>query len=193
MSDIVVEDCVLWCDWGRAIEFWGNFTKADVSDVVFRRCHILRVTHIAIDFQIYCGGPVHIHDVLLEDITIHADDPGDRPVYQWQEDTPYTGGADPHFVPMLFYAGHTYEVLPENSDGVRCDVRIYNITARRITWDGPAHLLPQSNLDRVEGLFTIDDILAEDWIINGVKAETDQARGFTDVSRWDSLPPEDRY
>lgn len=193
MHDIVVEDCVLWCDWGRAIEFWGNFTEAEVADVVFRRCHILRVSHIAIDFQIYRGGPVHIHDVLLEDITVHADSPGDRPVYQREENALYSGGSDPDFVPMLFYAGHTYDVLPVNKDGVRCDVRIHDITARRITWDGPAGLLPKSNLDRVEGYFTIADVNAEGWIINGQLAATDAERGFTDESRWESLPSEDRY
>ena len=73
LSDIVVEDCVLWNDWGRALEIGAETVADEMTRIVFRRCEILHFLFIACDVQ--ACGDAHVHDILFEDI--HVGEPLD--------------------------------------------------------------------------------------------------------------------
>lgn len=76
-SDILVENCVVWGDWGRAIEF-GAETSADrMNNIVVRNCDIIHFALVALDIQ-PCGD-APIYDILFEDIRIY--DPIDSLIY----------------------------------------------------------------------------------------------------------------
>ena len=43
--------CVVWCDWGRAMEIGAETCAPEIADMAFRDCDIVRTTHIAMDIQ----------------------------------------------------------------------------------------------------------------------------------------------
>ena len=76
-ADILVEKCVIWGDWGRAVEF-GAETSADrMNNITIRNCDIIHFALTAIDIQ-PCGD-APIYDILFENIRVH--DPIDPLIY----------------------------------------------------------------------------------------------------------------
>lgn len=68
LSDIAVEDCVLWNDWGRALEIGAETVADEMTRIAFRRCEILHFLFIACDVQ--ACGDAHVHDILFEDVNV---------------------------------------------------------------------------------------------------------------------------
>ncbi len=68
LEDIVCEDCVLWNDWGRALEIGAETVAEEMRNVTFRRIEVLHFLFIACDVQA-CGDS-HVHDIQFEDISV---------------------------------------------------------------------------------------------------------------------------
>ena len=69
---ILVERCVIWNDWGRALEIGAETSTPEIADVVFRDCDIIRTDYIAMDIQ--HGHRANVHDIRFENIRVEADD-----------------------------------------------------------------------------------------------------------------------
>ena len=68
LRDVVVRRCVLWNDWGRALEI-GAETRTDaINDVLFQNCDIVHFVHRAMDIQ--NGDRAHVHHICFEDIRV---------------------------------------------------------------------------------------------------------------------------
>jgi hypothetical protein len=68
IENIKVDNCVLWNDWGRALEI-GVETVADtIKNIVFSNCYIPRFTFIAMDIQ--NGDRAWVKNVRFENIYI---------------------------------------------------------------------------------------------------------------------------
>lgn len=66
--DILVENCVLWCDWGKTCELGLETACRSYHDIIFRNCDILRAGNTALDIQ--NGDCAEIYDVLFENIRV---------------------------------------------------------------------------------------------------------------------------
>jgi hypothetical protein len=71
-SDVLVENCVIWSDWGYALGATYEIRKP-VHDIIFRNCDIIHATH-AVDLQGVLGILVSdsstVSNVRFENITI---------------------------------------------------------------------------------------------------------------------------
>jgi hypothetical protein len=62
-EDIVFENCVVWNDWGKALEI-GTETRAEhLRRIVFRNCDVIHATDPAFDLMNVDYG--RVHDVLF--------------------------------------------------------------------------------------------------------------------------------
>jgi hypothetical protein len=71
-ENIIVDSCVLWNDWGRALEIFESGRAGTVDDTIknisFSNCYIPHFTTVAMDLQNCDRG--YIEDVRFEDISI---------------------------------------------------------------------------------------------------------------------------
>lgn len=86
--DILVEDCVLWCDWGRCCELGIETACREYSHITFRDCDILRGGCIALDIS--NGDCAEIHHVTFRDIRVEFNAFDTPEVYQATDDMVYS-------------------------------------------------------------------------------------------------------
>ncbi len=84
---IHIENCVLWCDWGRTCEIGLETSCNEYSDISFRNCDILRAGTVACDIQ--NGDYAEVHDILFEDIRVEYNSFDTEEIMQTSEDMKY--------------------------------------------------------------------------------------------------------
>lgn len=128
LQDITVKRCVLWNDWGRALEIGAETRATAIHRVVFEDCDIIHFVHRAMDIQ--NGDRAVVQGVLFEDIRIEeAIVEG-----EFREDLPdYV--SDPAQVGMLvelIVAANPYS--KDTMRGVIQDITFRNISAVGERW-----------------------------------------------------------
>jgi hypothetical protein len=51
VENIMDQGCVLWCDWGRALEIGAETCADEFRNIIFSDCDIIHTSHTAIDLQ----------------------------------------------------------------------------------------------------------------------------------------------
>jgi len=82
VADIRVQRCVLWCDWGRALEIGAETVANEVTDLCFEDCDIIHSLDVAMEVQ--NGDRAHCHELVFRNIRVELDDDQTRPRYQRQ-------------------------------------------------------------------------------------------------------------
>ena len=67
-SDILVEDCVLWNDWGHTLDIGVDTVAPEIKNIIFRNCDLIHNTNSAID--VGNGDRADIHGILFENIRV---------------------------------------------------------------------------------------------------------------------------
>lgn len=97
-EDITVEDSVLWCDWGRALEIGFETACREYKNIAFKNCDILRSGGIAMDIQ--NGDCAQVHDITFTNINVEFNAFDTPPVYQATDEMRYEKENETD-VPML--------------------------------------------------------------------------------------------
>lgn len=101
-TDTLVENCVLWCDWGHALEIGYETCAEEIKNITYRNCCILRTNF---DFlNIGCVDYADIHDILYENIALEFTGDERRPQYQNADGETYEE-SDAPYAPELIGAG----------------------------------------------------------------------------------------
>ncbi len=101
-GDILVENLVIWNDWGKCLEI-GAETKSDVmSNITFRNCDLIHLTGSAMD--IFNVDHADVHDVLYEDIRVEYEEAYRHTQIQTSEEHTFDFTYHPH-LPRLFDIG----------------------------------------------------------------------------------------
>ncbi len=95
LRNMTVENCVLWCDWGKAMEVWCGKQPAPIEQILFRNCRIIHLAAIAMDVTTWYGSSdSSIRNVLFEDIEVDLNETlysqqiqaSDEDRYLWKTD-----------------------------------------------------------------------------------------------------------
>ncbi len=70
-TDVIVENCVLCCDWGRPCELGLETACREFKNITFRNCDIIRAAHTAL--SVHNGDCAEIHDVLFENMSVELE------------------------------------------------------------------------------------------------------------------------
>jgi hypothetical protein len=127
-EDIVFEDCVVWNDWGKALEIGAETRAEHLRNIVFRNCDLIHLTAPAIDIMNVDYG--RVHDVLFENIRMEYDPVIQRPTIQKNDETPFVPDPNSTYMPRAI----CFEIVKhaEYSGGLERRGYIYDITLRNI-------------------------------------------------------------
>jgi len=97
-KNVLVEDCVIWNDWGKALEIGAETRAEEICDITFRNCDIIHVTGSVLD----CDNVDYadVHDVVFTDINIEADEVIPAPLIQKNDAETYIN-TDPGYMPAV--------------------------------------------------------------------------------------------
>lgn len=101
VCNILVERCVIWNDWGRALEIGAETSAPEFADIIFRDCDIIHITEIAMDIQ--HGDRAIVRDCRFENIRVESDDIYLRPQFQQTRDQQYEAHPEDDYRPHLLF------------------------------------------------------------------------------------------
>ncbi len=126
-ENILTENCVLWCDWGRCCEIGIETACPRYKNIVFRNCDVLKGGLVALDIQ--NGDCAEISDVIYENINVEYNAFDTPEEYQHTDDTKYAS-EDKISIPYLINISNRRFRTPEN----------------RISWGLPAEIPPMEGI-----------------------------------------------
>ncbi|MBD3181602.1 hypothetical protein GF312_04865 [Candidatus Poribacteria bacterium] len=100
VKNMLVTNCVIWNDWGRAMEIGAETVAPEISDITFKNCDIIHTVHIAMDIQ--HGDRALIKNIRFEDIRFEIEENPLLPIYQSSRDQKYSINEKDKYCPQLF-------------------------------------------------------------------------------------------
>jgi hypothetical protein len=97
--DIKFIRCVIWCDWGRAMEIGAETVAHEIKDILFENCDLIHCSGIAMDLQNL--DRALCHHIVFQDIRVEMDDEFPKPVMVKNKGQSYKALYD-GYLPKLF-------------------------------------------------------------------------------------------
>lgn len=164
VENILIENCVCWCDWGISLETWTGQKDTAIRNVVFKEIYLIHISTVAIDITSWYGSEkILVENIVYDGIFIDADEEYVHPVIEGQGRECEIG--KPGFVPYLLLirpvhigkmAGQgSQKAIPVDTSAFRFVYR--NIILNRIRYQGKEDLLV--HVVPVEGLLELENLI----------------------------------
>ena len=115
-KDVLVENCVIWNDWGKCLEIGAETRATEISNIVFRNNSIIHVSGGSLTCS--NGDNAHVSDLHYENITIEYDENIPPMRIQKNDDEVYVND-DPDNNPALISVGIYYFAEYSRGSNVR--------------------------------------------------------------------------
>ena len=161
-KNVLVENCTVWNDWGKALEIGAETKAEEICNIRFRCCDIIHVTGEALDcFNVDWAD---CHDISYSDINVEYDDIIPKPVIQKSDSQRYEN-PDTDYAPWLCAANVTHHA--EYSKGVTRQGRNRNITFENINLTGRQK--PKFRFKGYDNEHQTSDVVIKNITVNGEK------------------------
>ena len=183
VENILVRNCVTWCDWGRNLEIGAETCADEYRNILFEDCDCIHGAHILLDIQ--NGDRANVHDLTFDNIRCEYSRYQTEPVYQSTEEMEYAPDTSKPWIPLLMKA-HLYRGM-WSKDMLFGTNR--NITFRNIQILADEGLeMPRSEFSGADETHRTTDIRIENLTFNGAPVKNlEDARislgAFTDRVR----------
>jgi len=171
VQNIQVRRCVVWNDWGRALEIGAETVAEEMSDLLFEDCDIIHSTIAAMDIQ--NGDRGLCRNIAFRNIRVEMDDDIKRYLFQSRKGQKYEVPADDPYIPQLI-------VLENVEVGCSYDKvrgRIEDISFQDI--EVTASVKPCSRLQGFDAEHLVQRVSIENLRINGQTVTNMETGGFT--------------
>lgn len=169
VENVIIEDSVFWCGWGRTFEIGLGSACPEIKNVLYKNCDLIHNS-------IYClsindGQWAHVHDVKYENVNIEYSPFCRTPMLQKTEEQVYEDDGEiyvPYFVTVTDYRRNWLGTKAEDEDP-RCrisDVLYKNIN---IYIDEKVKEQPKMHIKKAMKCSSFSNIVFEDIFINGRK------------------------
>ena len=97
VEDILVEKCVLWCDWGMAMKAWCGEMPCRIRKCRFQDIDVIRITHYAIFVTTKYGSEDSlVEDISWKNIRLDTDNFYPEPLLQASDEMTFPERPNPH-------------------------------------------------------------------------------------------------
>lgn len=127
--NILAENCVLWCDWGKNLEVWSGHIPGTIENVVFRKCSLVNISWMACDVTTRYGSPrTRVRNVTVEDLDIDVPVPPACERIQASDGMTYPGGLQEKPILLTVDCGPVGQNT--GNQGIRENVGTENVSVR---------------------------------------------------------------
>ncbi len=181
-ENILTENCVLWCDWGKTCEVGTETACREFTNIVFKNCDIIRPGNTALDIQ--NGDCAEVSNVVFENINVEYNSYDNLPVLQENDEHLYDDYDKP-FVPMLigirnarfrndFYCNDTWGLprdhAPLDLTGIK-QACVHDVVVKNI------NVFYDEKIEKVDGKYNVpicvesilDDVEFYDISVSGIR------------------------
>jgi hypothetical protein len=116
-KDMLIEHCVLWCDWGRAVEVGCETVAREYRNIRFEGCDLIHNAAVAIDIQ--NGDCALVHDFTVKNSTVEFQRTALPEVLQWTDEQVYDAEGKIGMPYFLWIANRKYHTGDALYDGKR--------------------------------------------------------------------------
>lgn len=79
VENITVENCVMWCDWGKSLEIWCGNKPCAIRNISFKNVYLIRLSFVAINITTWYGSEMSlVENVTYKDVYINSDSEQNR-------------------------------------------------------------------------------------------------------------------
>ena len=75
VENVTVQNCVLWCDWGKSMETWCGQKPTEIKNITFKNNYVIHLHATAMNVTVWYGSEHSVvNGVCYEDIFIDVDE-----------------------------------------------------------------------------------------------------------------------
>lgn len=169
-ENILVENCVIWCDWGGALEIGAETNADEYKNITYKNCYLIHDSFGAM-MRIHHHNRADIHNVTYENI--HCEFCVDQmaPVFQKNDDEVYVDTPNtyqPYIFNMFQNSDHFYGRKNDDARGPIRDIYFKNIY---LYIEDGVMPMPQICMIGISESACVKNINLENFYINGKKVE----------------------
>ena len=108
VENVVVKNCVFWCDWGKSLEIWCGNKPCTIKNITFEDIYLIRLCGYAVSITTWYGSErSFVENVVYRNMYIESDTPQHRmpPMHQSSDDD--------RFVHRGNWRADTIHIIPE--------------------------------------------------------------------------------
>jgi polygalacturonase len=167
VRNINVSGCVVWNDWGKALEIGAETHAPEIADVRYEDCDIVHSTHIAL--TVLHGDSAKVRNITYKNVRVEIGDDNPRPRYQTSREARYEPKAGDDFLPQLLAVHVNPMAYPK--EGWKGDIR--NVIFEDVSVTGPQ--MSASSLRGWDAEHTVEGVTIKNLRFNGKKLEDEKA------------------
>lgn len=140
-QNVLIENCVIWNDWGKALEIGAETRAEEIHNITFRSCDLIHLTGTALDCMNVDYADVH--DITFSDINIEADEIIPAPLVQKNDMEVYRNtdlGYMPSMIAVNVVFHHEYSAGGErrgrNRDMIFKNINLYSDKLPKMKFSG---------------------------------------------------------
>ncbi len=165
-ENILVENCVLWCDWGRNLEIGAETCAPEYRNIIMKDCDLIHGSTVFMDIQHH--NEAEIHHVIFENINAEYTKYQLPDTYQADMQKPFHAEQNTkHPVLMGIFMMNTDYFSKKNLHGSAHDIVFKNINV----YKDEEVLMPESCFSGFEG-HRVSDITIDGLYVNSKKINT---------------------
>lgn len=158
-EDILVENCVVWCDWGKSLEIGVDTVAPEIKNITYRNCDCIH--HHASVMDVYCDDRAKISGILFSDIRIEYSSCDTGCQYQHREEDVYQNSDILHPFITVGVGGCNW-----SDDGITGDIsRVTFEDISVVCEDGES--VPPAVFSGRDAEHTVDSVVLRNVTVNG--------------------------
>jgi len=170
MENIRVENCVIWNDWGRALEIGAETSADEYKNILFIDCDCIHGANVMLDIQ-SCDRAT-VHDVVFENIRAEFSKYCLQPkIWQSEDQRYFKSHGVPYLIVITFSNGTFY-----SNDKIKG--KIYDITYKDIAVYSDEKTVPAILFDESDEEHFIKNVVIDNLTVNCQKIATIKESGI---------------